>query len=191
MRVPPLLELISADIDVVRFFKGLPPTALGKARCMASPSFVCTTIYRVAHALCAGNVPLLPRVLWWLNFLLFKVDLDQRAKLYGGLYLPHPMMIVIGKGTQLRGAAKIMHGATLGGSLGRKRAYADAVVDQPVLNGRFFIGINALIAGPVVLSGDVFVSPSSVVSRDFNNVCVYGANQAKSLNDALTMELPR
>jgi len=122
----------------------------------------------------------LPRIIWWLNFLAFKVDIDHRAELYGALYLPHPMMIVIGKDVKLSGAAKIMQGVTIGGNLGKSEIIGDTIFTQPVMCGSIFIGANALIFGPIWLSGRVFISAQTVCSKNFETSLIFGTNQSRA-----------
>lgn len=175
-----LFKLIADDLRLISRYK--KKSAHGFFYGLLSPSFICTTIYRASHFASTLRIPILPRLIWWVNFMLFKVDIDQRAKLYCSLYLPHPMMIVIGKDTKIIGSAKIMQGVTIGGNLGRSALIDGSKITQPQLNGNFFLGANSIIAGPINLSGKVFVSGHAVCTKDAKDSVIYEKNQVGDLN---------
>lgn len=90
------------------------------------------------------------------------------------------MMIVIGKDVKLSGAAKIMQGVTIGGNLGKSEIIGDTIFTQPVMCGSIFIGANALIFGPIWLSGRVFISAQTVCSKNFETSLIFGTNQSRA-----------
>lgn len=185
-----MFKLLFADLKFIAMFKSDNVNWLTLIKSSLSPSFICTFIYRLAHFFHCLSVPLLPRIIWWLNFILFKVDIDQRAKLYGALYFPHPMMIVIGCSVQLNGSAKIMQGVTLGGNLGKSVITAGgSKIDQPEINGRCFIGINSCVVGPIVISGQVFIASSALTSKDAKDTIIFGNNKYRELLDEHKKEL--
>lgn len=159
------------------------------ARCSLSPSFICSTIYRLSHQLHKLKIPLLPKLLWWVNFLLFKVDLDHRAKLYGGIYMPHPMGIVIGDGVYSKGNVKFMQGCTLGGNLGRFEEVEGKIIRQPQIFSNSFIGINSQLLGPLVFKENIFVAPNSTITKAFGAGLLYGVNEQKPLCHVHIQEL--
>lgn len=124
-----------------------------------------------------------------MNFLIFKVDIDQRCNLYGGMYLPHPMGIVIGQHVKLRGHIKIMQGVTIGGNLGKTLKKGESIQHQPWIDGRAFIGPNSILAGPITLTGGIFVSANTILSRDAHNSFIYGSNKLKELTEVYEKEL--
>lgn len=182
MKPHSLKRLVAEDIKTIRFYKNKKNNIIHTTICTLSPSFICTTLYRLSHALHLLKLPVLPRVIWWLNFLLFKVDIDQRCKLYGGIYLPHPMCIVIGEHVSLDGYAKIMQGVTIGGNLGKISCQGAQPQYQPKIEGEIFVGSNSIVVGPINISGKVFVSANSIVSEDFNNTIIYASNKCRELD---------
>jgi len=185
-----LFKLLYADLKLIAMFKSLNVNVVTLLKSSLSPSFICTFIYRLAHFFYCLNIPLLPRIIWWLNFLFFKVDIDQRAKLYGALYFPHPMMIVIGRSVQLSGSIKIMQGVTLGGNLGKKIITENGnKVEQPILKGNIFIGINSCVLGPVTICGQVFIASSALVSKSAEDTIIFGNNKYSELRDEHKNEL--
>ena len=182
------ISLLKQDVAFIVYHKGTKGR-LRAFKALLSPSFICTFIYRLAHLLVAFRVPLLPRLLWWINLVIFGVDIDQRAKLYGALYLPHPMNICIGQHVTLIGSAKIMQSVTLGGNLGKHKQCNQVTITQPVLKGRFFIGISSIIAGPVSLTGNIFIAAQQIVSKDIDNDALYFQQQHLPLKTEHLKEL--
>ncbi len=164
---------------------------LALLKALFSPSFICSSIYRFSTFIDYLRVSLLPRILWWLNFIIFKVDLDQRSRLMGAVYFPHPMCIVVGQyvKSNKNSCLKIMQGATIGGDLGRFDNINGAVLEQPVFCRHAFIGVNAIVAGPVVISEPVFIDANSVLSRFSGEGCYYSVNQNSPLKEAHRKEL--
>ncbi|MCL6688671.1 hypothetical protein M8R19_08105 [Pseudomonas sp. R3.Fl] len=189
MKAHSLTRLLAEDIKTILFYKKRSKKLIPIFSSMLSPSFICTTLHRISHRLYLFKIPVLPRLIWWLNFLLFKVDIDQRCKLYGGLYLPHPMGIVIGEHVSLRGYAKIMQGVTIGGNLGKTSCKGERIQYQPLMDGRIFIGPNSILAGPITLSGNIFVSASAIASQDASNSFIYSSNKSRKLDEEHETEL--
>ena len=184
-----IFKLLNSDINFIRKYKPVNTNIFIYFKCLVSPSFICVFLYRISHLLHCFRIPLLPRLFWWINFILFKVDIDQRARLYGSLYLPHPMMIVIGHKVEMYGSAKIMQGVTLGGNLGRKVLVGDNYIEQPLIDSNIFIGINTIIIGPVYLKGKLFIASNSCVTKNVEDVFVYENNKSKNLRNYHLKEL--
>ena len=183
------LNYILDDLKSISYYKTGDISVKGCIRGMLSPSFICVCFYRLSHALYLIKVPLFPRLVWWFNYIFFKVDIDQRCKLYGAVYLPHPMMIVIGKDVCLYGAAKIMHGVTLGGSLGKLLNSDSGIISQPIIKGSFFFGINVTVLGPVLLKGKIFILSNTLVTKNITGNWVVGNNLEKNLAKKYENEL--
>lgn len=154
------------------------------------PSFIVLSIYRFGHLLNTMKIPILPKICWWINYVFFSVDIDIRAKLWGGIYMPHPIGIVIGQGVIIMGDTKILHGATLGGNLGKKAEYDGNIITQPVLIKGGLIGINSVIAGPVIITGKVFVSANSIITGSVGeDAFLYDINKKKNLQSLHKAEM--
>lgn len=184
-----IFYFLFADLKFINACKQRSDSSLNLFKSSLSPSFICTFIYRISHLFYLFKIPLFPRLFWWMNFLLFKVDLDHRAMLYSALYFPHPMMIVIGHEVVSHGALKIMQGVTIGGNLGRTEDVQGKEISQPVLRGRFFLGAQSLVLGPVVLEGRVFIAAQAVCSKSCNNCVVLGNGALTTLNEKYEREI--
>lgn len=183
-------RFIIRDIRFIARQKGLTAGKASTAlRCILSPSFICTSLYRLAHTTFTLKIPLAPKLIWWINFLIFKVDIDYRARLYGGVYAPHPIGIVIGDNVLCTGNIKLMHGCTLGGNLNKHIDVDGKIVKQPQLLCDSFIGINACLLGPLVFHERIVVSSNSVITKQISPGVLYGANQNMPLTEAVAGEI--
>lgn len=71
-----------------------------------------------------------------------------------------------------------MQGVTIGGNLGKSLPGGQT---QPLILGKCFLGINAIIIGPITLEGPLFVSALTTVSKDFSGVLVSEKNKSAPL----------
>lgn len=183
-----ILTLLNRDLTFIAYQKQRTGR-IGKLKGVLSPSFICTAIYRIGHSLHRVGIPVLPKLFWWLNIILFSSDIDHRAKLYAALYFPHPLAIVIGHQVQIYGSAKIMQGATLGGNLGSTALVEGECISQPKINGNVFIGPNSMVVGPIELTGKLFVGGMVMVSRSINGEGVVGKKALFALENSHRREL--
>ena len=186
-----IVKLLLNDLKFIAKFKSNNTNWLTLLKSSLSPSFICIVIYRSSHFIYCLKIPIIPRLIWWCNFIVFKVDIDQRAKLYSALYLPHPMMVVIGRSVCFEGGnIKIMQGVTIGGNLGKSILNDEfGEIQQPVILGNAFIGINSLIAGPVILRGNIFIASASMVSKNAFDTVIFGNNKYSELLNEHRKEL--
>ncbi|WP_104063725.1 hypothetical protein [Arthrobacter sp. 4R501] len=87
----------------------------------------------------------------------FSCDVTPGAQIRGALYLPHPVGIVIGSGTNLVGSISIYQGVTIGSN--KNGSY-------PTVHEGVRIFPNALVIGNVTLHADSTVGAGAFVSRD-------------------------
>lgn len=82
-----------------------------------------------------------------------------------------------------------MQGVTIGGNLGKTSRRGEAVQHQPWIDGRAFVGPNSIVAGPITLSGSIFVSANTILSCDVHNSFICESNKIKNLNEDHEREL--
>lgn len=182
-----MLKFIIEDFRFTLEYKG---SGLGgRVKALLSFSLVAMFFYRVAHCIYLMKIPVIPKLLWMLNFFLFKIDIDVRSKLYAGVYMPHPMGIVIGDGVGLFGRTKIMQNSTMGGNLGAEKKVGAGVVRQPQLMAGGFVGVNSVVVGPLIFDKPIFVCPNSIISKDEFCGSLYAVNKASGLSDRQKIEM--
>ncbi len=65
--------------------------------------------------------PVRAKVVWYLNRVLYHVDLDYKAQLAPGFKLVHGLGVVVGAGVVSDGPLTVYQGVTIGGSHGCSR----------------------------------------------------------------------
>lgn len=128
--------------------------------------FYCNICFRISHLLYKIKLVPLARVFWLINRILFSVEIDPRATLKGGFVILHGVGVVIGHDVVAEGGFKIYQGATIGGNVGKKRSHQGRVFSQPWLQPGVVIGINAVLAGPVILGRESRIGANAVVTKD-------------------------
>lgn len=138
-------------------------------------------LYRFNNWLYRHHVPLLPRFIWKLQYLLFNCSV--------------PGSCVIGKGTKFGygGIAVVMHARTVigkhcmigqGVTIGGKSGWYEV----PVIGDNVHIHAGARIIGPVRIGDNVEIGANCVVVKDVPSNCVVAGIPARILKSNLTEE---
>jgi serine acetyltransferase len=127
---------------------------------VTSPGFKVTLLYRVNHVLVhrtglAGKV--VAGVVNRATHLVYGSAIAPRARLHGGLILPHPQGIIIGSEVVVGPRTWIYQNVTMGGTDGKD--------GEPTVGADCRIYTGAVIGGPVTIGDEVVVSPNSLVQR--------------------------
>ena len=126
-----------------------------------SQGFGVTFLYRFSHTIThyAGPVGRLAAgSINWLVHLRYLTSIAPRARLFGGLILPHPQNIIIGGGVVIGPRAWIFQNVTMGGIPGKD--------GEPKVGSDARIRCGAVVCGPIVLGDEVEVAPNSLVQRN-------------------------
>jgi len=86
----------------------------------------------------------------------FGIDVGKGAKIGTGLYLPHPVCIVIGEGAVLGDDITLYHGVTLGKLKG----------EYPTIGHRSTLYPHATVIGKVAIGTDTSVPPGTIIRPD-------------------------
>jgi serine O-acetyltransferase len=115
-------------------------------------------IHRMAHKLALLRVPLLPRILYGLNRILFAVVLPPTVKLGRGVLLGYS-----GLGTVIHARAVIGDRVHIGTNvtIGGRSGYAGV----PVVEDDVEIGSGAKILGPIVIGAKAKIGANAVVLK--------------------------
>ena len=116
-------------------------------------------IYRLAHLLAGLGVPLIPRLLYILNRVVFSIALPPSVSVgrnvlfgYSGLGIVVHARVVIGNNV------KISQNVTLGGRSG--------YLEVPVIEDDVDIGAGACVLGPVRIGRGAKIGANAVVLKD-------------------------
>jgi serine O-acetyltransferase len=116
--------------------------------------------YRVAHALHAAHVPLLPRLIAGIARLLTGIEIHPAARIGRGLFIDHGMGVVIGETAEIGDDVTLYQGVTLGGTgfaCGKR---------HPTVQDNVTIGSGAKLLGPITVGHGSKIGANSVVIHD-------------------------
>ena len=88
----------------------------------------------------------------------YSCDVSAGLEIRGGIYLPHPVGIVLGQGVVIEDGVSVYQGVTIGGSRsGRYPHVQDGVVIYPgaVIAGGITVGARAVIGAGIFVDSDV------------------------------------
>jgi len=117
------------------------------------------SLQKVAHWLLIHKIPILPKLFYGLQFLIYNSSI--------------PPSVVIGKGTKCayKGIGVVIHGRTVIGENcligqgitigGRSKHY-----EVPVIGNNVYLGAGCRILGPIRVGDDSIVAPNAVVIHD-------------------------
>lgn len=108
-----------------------------------------------------NRVPLLPKLLTYLNIVLFGIEVTPRCEIGPGVFFPHTSGTVIGAAT-IGANAIIYHGVTLGA---KKLGSEFDPANRPEVGDSVVLGAGSKILGGITIGDNVIVGANSVVVR--------------------------
>jgi serine O-acetyltransferase len=170
--LPELYSHLQEDADAI--FRADPAARSVDEVLLTYPGFYAIAIFRVAHALHALGMPLLPRLLTEFAHQRTGVDIHPGATVGRRFVIDHGTGVVIGETTVIGEGVKIYQGVTLGAlvvekNMSDKKRHPtledDVVVyaNATILGGATVVGRGSVIAGNAWLTQSV--PPQSLVSR--------------------------
>jgi serine O-acetyltransferase len=136
-------------------------------------------LYRLAHASYMHGHWVVARFLSRLQRRSSGSLISFKARIGGGLFLPHPVGVVIGRDTEIGEYACINQSVTIGGNCGRRDPTGRR---QPKLGNHCLICAGAVIAGPVEVGDFAVVGANAVVTRSVPAYAIVGGVPAKVLH---------
>jgi serine O-acetyltransferase len=116
--------------------------------------------HRIAHALDAAGVSLLPRLISMITRTLTGIEIHPAAKIGNGLFIDHGTGVVIGETTDIGDDVTLYQGVTLGGTgfqTGKR---------HPTVQDNVTIGSGAKLLGPITIGHGAKIGANSVVITD-------------------------
>lgn len=152
---------------VIKDFKYYKNNSLSKSgiAVIINPCFLCMVLFRISNYLYKRKLSLLSKVIWFINRMIFNVDIDYRAEISEEVMLIHGLGIVIGHEVRIGRRVKIYQGVTLGGNNGSVGVYEGEKISQPVIEEDCIIAPNSMIFGPVVVRKKSFIKAGKIISR--------------------------
>ena len=136
-------------------------TGVTTAELLASwPGLHAVLAHRVAHALIAARVPVLPRALAYLSRSVTGIEIHPAARVGDALFIDHGMGVVIGETAELGANVTVYQGVTLGGTgfaTGKR---------HPTVQDNVTIGSGAKLLGPITIGHGAKIGANAVVIHD-------------------------
>jgi serine O-acetyltransferase len=147
--------LLTEDAEAIN--EGDPAARSVDEVVLTYPGFLAIAVYRVAHALHAAGLPLVPRLLTEYAHEKTGIDIHPGAHIGRRFCIDHGTGVVIGETTVIGNRVKLYQGVTLGA----------ATVQKELANKRRHPTIEdgvVLYAGATILGGDTVVGHDSIVA---------------------------
>ncbi len=148
----------------LKFFKENCPSKSYIA-VLLNPCFYSVILYRVSNFFYRHKLSIISKVIWFINRVIFSVDIDYRAQIGDNFMLVHGLGIVIGCDVKIGKNVKIYQGVTLGGC-GKIREENGEILTQPIIGDNCIIYTNACIFGPVKISSNTKIKACKVIVED-------------------------
>jgi serine O-acetyltransferase len=127
---------------------------------VAWPGVHAILAHRVAHALRAAGVPLIPRWIAYAVRALTGVEIHPAARIGRGLFIDHGMGVVIGETAEVGDDVTVYQGVTLGGT-----GFASGK-RHPTVQDNVTIGSGAKLLGPITIGHGAKIGANAVVIHD-------------------------
>ncbi|MBZ5654391.1 MAG: serine acetyltransferase [Acidobacteriia bacterium] len=168
-----LKQLLYSDLARQLQLEGKPvtrPCFASLLRRLLHHRFLPIVLCRLSRAATLGRIPVLPKLLTYLNIVLFGLDVSPRCEIGPGIFFPHPSGTVVGA-WRIGSNVTIFQGVTLGAKeldMGFDCGLRPGVGDNVVL------GAGSKVLGGIHIGDNVTVGANSVVvdSVDAGSVVV-------------------
>ena len=175
---PGFSELVFSDL--LRYRPHERPRWLGViARCLVLPGLIASVILRAQQCLFRAGHVRAANMLRTVGVILVGADFVPGVEVGRGLYLPHPVGVVIGAKAVIGDQVLIAQGVTIGARI------ADAALDQPYPR----IGEGATLFSHAVVVGDVRigryarVGANSLVTSDVADYAIVAGVPARQVGE--------
>ena len=128
--------------------------------------------YKVAHWLHVNNIPILPKIIYYIQLLLFNSSVPASCIMGRGSKFAYG-----GIGVVIHARAKRGNNCIIGqcSTIGGRSKHADV----PVLGNNVYMGAGSKILGPVTIGNNVVVGAGAVVLCDVPDNCIVAGVPAK------------
>jgi serine O-acetyltransferase len=155
------MSILSEMRDDMRAIFDRDPAAVSALEVLlAYPGLHAVWLHRIAHALQARRVPLLPRLISHFNRFVTGIEIHPGATIGQRFFIDHGMGVVIGETAEVGDDVLLYQGVTLGGT-GKQRGKR-----HPTLGSHVIVGVGAMVLGAITVGDHVRIGGGSVVIKD-------------------------
>jgi serine O-acetyltransferase len=159
-----LKQLLYSDLVRHYALEGSPaiqPNLLRFLSRLAHHRFLPVVLCRLSRAAMLNRVPLLPKLLTYLNIVLFGIEVTPRCEIGPGVFFPHTSGTVIGA-VRIGANVIIYQGVTMGA---KKLGLGFDSANRPELGDSVVLGAGCKILGGISIGDNAIVGANSVVVR--------------------------
>lgn len=184
-QVPELYRILNTDIKAI--FDGDPAAKSEFEVIRAYPGFYAICFYRVAHALYALDIPLIPRILTEYAHSKTGIDIHPAAEIGEYFHIDHGTGIVIGETCTIGKHVKLYQGVTMG-ALSVAKSMANTkrhptIEDRVVIySGATILGGETVIGHDSIIGGNVWLTRSIPAGSSVYNTADIVISSGKNLN---------
>jgi len=131
---------------------------------LINPCFHCLLLYRVSHMLYRNKLTIIAKCIWFINRIIYNVDIDYRSIIGKNVIIIHGIGIVIGHKVIIEDNVKIYQGVTLGGNNNKNIIYNGEEITQPIIKSGSILSPNSMIFGPIIVKENSFIKAGEIVS---------------------------
>jgi serine O-acetyltransferase len=124
--------------------------------------FQAVLLYRISHWLFLKRRIYAAWFLTRLNLALTGAEIEFNAQIGPGMFIAHPVCVVIGRGTVIGSGVTIFQGV----SFGVDSWYPDSITKFPRVGDNCFFFANSVILGNITIGNNCVIAAHAVVTRD-------------------------
>ena len=158
-KLPEIRAYVETDLQAA--YDGDPAASSKAEVIIAYPGLYAITVNRLAHALYALNVPLIPRIMTEFAHSKTGIDIHPGAQIGHYFFIDHGTGIVIGETTVIGESVKIYQGVTLGALSTRGGQKLRGRQRHPTIEDNVTI-----YAGASILGGETVIGRNSVIGSN-------------------------
>jgi len=181
--MPQLKDLLYCDLERQYAQEGkadVSPTLLKFICRFPHPRFLPIVLCRTSRSAMLRGIPVVPKLLSYLNIVLFGMEVTPRCEIGPGVFFPHTSGIVIGA-LRLGRNVTVFQGVTLGSKeldMGFDPALRPEVGDNVVL------GSGCKVLGGIRIGDNVSVGANSVVLNSVESNCTVAGIPARRITSS-------
>lgn len=138
-------------------------------------------VHRIGHRLHKNNIPILPRLIRFIIFLMYNSDIPPSVSIGKNTLFGHSGIgVVLHQKSVIGEGCIIGQGCTVGG-----RSKNPTV---PVIGNKVYISAGARVLGAITIGNNVIIAPNAVVIKDVPDNCIVGGIPAKILKEGIRFE---
>jgi len=183
--IPSLRDAIRGDLEQMAKVKECRYPSIGGAIDILSiPGTWAVILFRLASTAHHNGIRPLSRFLFFLNTVLFGVELHPGAIVQPGLVIPHPVGMGFASGCRIGRRCLMLRGTAMGGAGNPKRP------GQPTLGDDVTLLDSAKVLGPVHIGDRSMIGTNAVVVDDVPpDTFVYGVRKSEVMRPLAEMGL--